>query len=460
MGDPHRRVMTTAAPPRFHFTPRRLWWSFNRVRSTELWDEIGEIARTGNIVQFRFAGDRVWVLTDPRWCRQALTAPPDQVARSSSFSKIAIFIGRSLLTTDGPEHRARRRQIQPAFARTRLESYAGSIVAAAQQTDVTWQRGRQVAMEREMAALTMDAIGRAVLGVDGRAVAPAVGAALDRMMRATALLLIPGFERIVLAPVPGLGWLRRANRVLDAAARDAAGHSKAEFVQALRVPADGSPALTTQQLRDELLTLLLAGHETTAMLLTWAWWLLDGHPEVAERMRSEIDETIGSRAPTFGDVERLPFTQAVVAETLRLRPPAWMLERQVVGDITFGPHQPRPGTLLLIPPWLVHRDPRWWREPQAFRPDRWLDADGRYDEDAPGQPRGAYFPFGAGPHVCIGASFAWIEAVLALAVLAPKWQPRLVGDADVRLRGAITLRPAYGMPMVLDRRVSRERIAG
>src|SRR5579875_746076 len=129
--------MTAAAPPRFHFTPRRLWWSFDRVRSTELWDEIGELARAENVVQFRFAGDRVWVLTDPSWCRQALTAPPDQVARSSSFSKIAVFIGRSLLTTDGPEHRVRRRQIQPAFARERLTSYAESIVAAARQTDAS-----------------------------------------------------------------------------------------------------------------------------------------------------------------------------------------------------------------------------------------------------------------------------------------------------------------------------------
>lgn len=452
--------MTAAAPPRFHFTPRRVWWSFDRVRSPALWDEIGEIARADSIVQFRFAGDRVWVLTDPGWCRQALTAPPNQVARSSSFSKLAIFIGHSLLTTDGTEHRARRRQIQPAFARHRLEAYSDSVVAAAQQTAAAWRDGEPVAMEREMAALTMDAIGRAVLGVDGRAVAPEVGAALDRMMRATALMLIPGFERIVLAPVPGLGWLRQANRVLDAAARDAAEHSRAEFVRALRTPSDGSPGMSTQQVRDELLTLLLAGHETTAMLLTWTWWLLDSHPDVAERMRAEIDTTIGSRRPTFADVDRLSFTQAVVAETLRLRPPAWMLERQVVGEIAFGPHLARPGTLLLIPPWLVHRGPRWWPDPEAFRPERWLDADGRYDEDAPGQPRGGYFPFGAGPHVCIGASFAWIEAVLALAVLAPSWQPRLAAGADVRIRGAITLRPAHGMPMVVSRReVSREAAA-
>lgn len=437
-------------PRRYRFTPGRIRRTLDRTRSLELWDEIAAATATDDAVQFRFAGDRIWVLTDPAWCRQALTAPPTQVARSSTFSKLSVFIGHSLLTLDGVQHRLRRRQVQPAFTRQRLEGYSASIVAAAGRTAKLWRAGQRVAMEREMAALTLDAIGEAVLGVDGRAVAPQVGAALDRLMKATTLLFVPGLERIVLKPVPGFGWLREANRVLDGAARQAALASQADLVAALRKPGDDSPALSTKEIRDELLTLLLAGHETTAMLLTWTWWLLDRHPAVADRMRSEIAEVVGDRPLRHDDAGGLHFVQAVVAEVLRLRPPAWMLERQVTGEIEFGPLQPPVGTLLLISPWLVHRDPRWWGDAEEFRPERWLDATGRYDETAPGQPRGAYFPFGAGPHVCIGAGFAWIEAVLALAVLVPAWRPRLVAGADIGTRAAVTLRPAREVPMVLE----------
>jgi cytochrome P450 len=169
-------------------------------------------------------------------------------------------------------------------------------------------------------------------------------------------------------------------------------------------------------------------------------------------MRREIVELIGDRDPTYDDVERLSFTQAVVAETLRIRPAAWINEREVTRDLVLGPYRPAKGDLILVPSWVVQRDARWWSEPEAFRPQRWLDADGRYDEKAPGQPRGAYLPFGAGAHACIGQAFAWTEAVLALAVLVPSWRPSLAPEAKVGIRASVTLRPAYGMPMLLNGR--------
>jgi cytochrome P450 len=168
-----------------------------------------------------------------------------------------------------------------------------------------------------------------------------------------------------------------------------------------------------------------------------------------------VATVIGDRDPTYDDVDRLHFTRAVVAETLRLRPPAWINEREVVGALEVGPYRPEPGTVLLIPTWVLHRDARWWDDPEAFRPTRWLDSDGRYDEKAPGQPRGAYLPFGAGAHACIGSSFAWIEAVLVLAVLLPRWRATLEPGADVRIRATITMRPAHGMPMRVKRRRDR-----
>ena len=438
-------------PPRFRFTPKRIARTLDRTKSAALWDEIAEHTRPQGIVQFRFGAQRAWVLNDPTWARQAFTAPYDVIARSETFTRIRIFLGDSLLTTDGPPHRLRRRQVQPAFHRPRLESYADSIVAAAQVTAQSWEPGQQVAMEREMAALTMDAIGRAVLGVDGRALAPAVGKSLDQLMRAVPLLFIPKFERIALKPLPGLSWLREAQRSLDRIARESAERSDAELVRSLREAVADVPELEDDEVRDELLTLLLAGHETTATTLAWAWWLLDRHPDVADRMRAEICSVLGDRTPSYDDVDKLPFTQAVVAETLRLRPAAWIVERVVVGKTSFGPYQAPPGTLLLILPWLLHRDPRVWPEAEQFRPQRWITPDGHYAESAPGQPRGAYLPFGAGAHVCIGASFAWIEAVLALAVLAAKWRPTLVPGAEVGLRAAVTMRPEPTMPMRLEK---------
>lgn len=442
----------TTQPPVFRFNPRRVRFSLDRTRSAELWDEIGESARTDGLVRFKFAGDTCWVVTDPSWVRQVLTSPPDVVGRSGSFRKLSVIIGHSLLTTEGAEHRLRRRQMQPAFHRDRLRVYADSIVAAAKTTDAEWQAGARVHMDRDMAALTMDAIGRAVLGLDGRALAPSVGKALENLMRVMPLMFLPKVDWLADKPVPGFGWLRRSIAHLVEIAERGARTSEAELVRTLRAAVEDLPQLSDDDVRDELLTLLMAGHETTAVTLTWLWWLLDQHPDVGERMRQEIARVVGDRDPTYDDVERLHYTQAVVAETLRVRPAAWINERQVTGELRLGAFRPAPGDLILIPSWVIQRDDRWWTEPLRFRPQRWLDAEGRYDEKTPGQPRGAYLPFGAGAHACIGQSFAWTEAVLALAILVPKWRPTLASDARVGIRASVTLRPAHGMPMVLDAR--------
>jgi cytochrome P450 len=443
-------TIASAAPPRIRLTPRQWVASIDRTKSAELWDEIGRCAEPQGVVWFRFIGTTNWVLTQPEWVRQVLTAPPEVIVRSGNFRRLGVLLGDSVLTTEGAAHRLRRRQLQPAFHRGRLASYAESMVAAATATAESWSDGQHVAMENEMAALTMDAIGRAVLGIDGREVAPRVAEALDRLMKALPLLFVPKFELLANHHVPGLGWLERALGVLYGVAGDAARESQSELVEALRGVTSDVPELSREQVTSELLTLLIAGHETTAVSLTWAWWFLDAHPDVADRLRSEVATVVGDRTPTYDDVERLHFTQAVVAETLRLRPPAWILERQVAGEIQFAGRRPESGTLLLLPIWVMHRDPRWWAEPLTFNPKRWLAADGVYDEAAPGQPRAAYMPFGAGAHVCIGAAFAWTEIVLALAILTRHWRPSLAPEARVEIRASITLRPAHGMPMVVN----------
>jgi len=261
-------------------------------------------------------------------------------------------------------------------------------------------------------------------------------------------LLVPGSEHLLTSRLPVLRRLRQAIVQLRAMSQ-VASRSEAPFVAALRELAAQGEVLSEEDVRDELLTLLLAGHETTATTLTWAWWFLDHHPHVADRLRGEVATVIGERTPSYDDVAALPFTNAVVSETLRLRPAAWMIERQVVAPVDLAGIKPPVGTVLLLSPWVLHRSAASWSEPLSFVPDRWLDAQGRYDDAAPGQPRGAWLPFGAGSHVCVGAAFAWTEAVLALATLVRRWRPS-GSDPAMGTRAGVTVRPAKPMTMRLD----------
>lgn len=440
-------VTTTGAHvPKVRYNPRRVRDTVVRTRTLGLFDEWARSA--DRVVQVRLLHERIWILTDPTLCRMALTAPPDQVKRSSRYQRLIAIVGRSLLTTDGLEHRKRRRVIQPAFQPQLLAAYAPAIVEAAQDTGRAWRAGAVVSMEKEMAALTLAAIGKAVLGVDGREHAARVGRALDSLQRAIALMLVPGADRLLRSslPAPGIAKLRRSVEQLRSVA-DQATTSDAPLVLSLRAASNGEVGLSPTDLRDELLTLLLAGHETTALTLTWAWWFLDKHPEVATRVVDEHLEVLGDRAPSYDDVPALHLTAAVVAETLRLRPPAWIIEREVAGTPDLDGLRPPRRTVLAVSPWLLHRDPQSWRDPDSFTPDRWL-RDGRYDEAAPGHPRGAWMPFGAGSHVCVGASFAWTEAILALATLARQWRPRSE-LTTMPIRATATLRPAKPMLMRL-----------
>ena len=428
-------------------SPARLRDVVVRTRTLGMFDDLA--SRADRAIELVMPYARTWLLTDPAAARQALVEPADIIGRSPRYRQIQVILGRSLLTTDGADHRRRRRLIQPTFQPRHVREYAPAIVAAAEETDRCWRDGADVCMEQEMAALTLSAIGRAVLGFDGRAHAGRVGPALDRLQRAIALTLVPGSDRLLSSRLPILRRLRAAIAELHDIADGATG-SDAPLVAALREQSAQDDGLSTRDLRDELLTLLLAGHETTAGTLTWAWWLLDRHPEVGERLRAEVCEVLGDRTPSYDDVDRLPYATAVVSETLRLRPAAWIVERQVVQPVDLAGLRPPVGTVLAVSPWVLHRDPASWVDPARFDPTRWLSDEGRYDDQAPGQPRGAWMPFGAGTHVCVGAAFAWTEAVLVLATLARRWRPG-GSDPSMKVRAGATLRPAKPMVMHVQR---------
>ena len=208
---------------------------------------------------------------------------------------------------------------------------------------------------------------------------------------------------------------------------------------------DGA-GMTDEQLRDEAMTIFLAGHETTANALTWTWYLLSQNPEAEARLHAELDKVLGGRPPTAEDMPRLVYTEMVLSESMRLYPPAWILGRRALKDYEVGGYRLPAGSLVLLSQYVTHRDPRFYPDPERFEPERWTP------EAKAARPQFAYFPFGGGPRRCIGEGFAWAEGVLVLAALAQRWRPRLVPGHPVEMQAAITLRPKHGMLMTLGRR--------
>jgi cytochrome P450 len=204
--------------------------------------------------------------------------------------------------------------------------------------------------------------------------------------------------------------------------------------------------MTDEQVRDEALTLFLAGHETTANALAWTWWLLAHNRDAESRLHAELDVELAGRSPGFADLPRLRYAEAVLSESIRLRPPAWAIGRRAVRDVRVGGVPIPAGSIVVVSPWLLHHDERWWPEPEAFRPERWAA------EPAAARPRHAFVPFGGGPRVCVGEPFAWMEGVLALSTIAQRWRLRLVPGRPVEPQAVVTLRPRSGLPMVPSRR--------
>ena len=315
----------------------------------------------------------------------------------------------------------------------------------------------EIDVAEEMGALTLAIVGETLFGADVECAADEVARAVHVALHsATPALAALGAWAINL-PIPAARRFRRARADLDAVIykvielRRREGVDRGDLLSMLLLATDaeseaGGPAqMSDLQLRDEAMTLFLAGHETTANGLAWTWYLLSQHPDVAERLRQSIDQALGGRAPTMADVPRLGYARQVLSEALRLYPPAWALGRIALEPCTFGGHAVPAAAGILISPWLVQHDARWWPEPERFDPERWAP-------DAPERHRFAYFPFGAGTRICIGEQFAWTEMLLVLATLVPQWRLSLAPGARVAPEAIITLRPKHGIAMRLHRR--------
>ena len=313
-----------------------------------------------------------------------------------------------------------------------------------------WQDGDVRDIDREMIYLTLQIVGKTLFNAEVGDDANKIGAALNTMVELFNFLLLPFSEWLEKLPLPHSIRFKKARKTLDEIMygiideRRRSGKDEGDLLSMLlmaRDEADGSP-MTDEQIRDEALTLFLAGHETTANALTWTWYLLSQNPECEARLHEELRSVLAGRLPTFDDLSELNYTEAVLAESMRLFPPAWAIGRSVIAEHEFGGYRVPVGSIVLVSPYVLHRDERFWENAGEFRPDRWESVSVK----EAGQ-RNIYIPFGGGIRRCIGESFAWAEGILLIATLAQKWKLDLDPGQRIDVKPQITLRPKYGMKM-------------
>jgi len=408
----------------------------------------------GDVARWRFGQRRVYLLAHPELVRDVLVTRHKNFIKSKALQRARVILGEGLLTSEGEHHLRQRRLAQPAFHRDRIAALGETMVRFTSEMSDGWRAGREMDVTREMSRLTLSIAAQTFFGADVHGEAEEIGQALTHALEAFKRLTNPLGPLLDKLPLPTTIRVRRAGRRLDEtiyrmiAQRRASGEDRGDLLSMLLAARDDEGdggGMTDLQLRDEALTIFLAGHETTATALSWTWHLLARNPEAEVRLHAELAAVLAGRAPTAGDLPRLPCTRAVLAESMRLYPPAWTIGREPKEAFEAGGYRIRAGSVVLVSPWIVHHDPRWWPDPMRFDPDRWTA------EREAELPRFAYFPFGGGPRKCIGEGFAWTEGILVLATLAQRWKLRHAADAQVGRQPLITLRP-MGLRMVAEAR--------
>ncbi len=416
-----------------------------------------EIARDyGDVVAIRFLHRKIIVVNHPDLVEEVLVTRNRQFIKHFALRIAKNTMGEGLLTSEGDFWRRQRRLSQPAFHREKVAGHAGVMVDYAERMLLGWSDGQKLDVQDAMMRLTLEIVAKCLFDADVSGDSADASAAMETVLhsftaKVNAMIRLPDF-----IPTPNNLRLYRAKDRLDRiiydiiAARRASKEDRNDLLSMLLQATDpveeGGSGMTDHQLRDEAMTLFMAGHETTANTLAWIWFLLSTHPEVESKLHAELDEVLPDRPPTFDDLPRLTYTEKVVTETLRLYPTVWLLGREAIEPTEVGGHPVPVGTTVYMSQWVLHRDPRFFEDPLAYRPDRWSDG------LAKKIPRYAYFPFGGGPRICIGNSFAMMEATLLLAAIARRFKVRVSHPDKVVPLPTMTLRPVGGIEVVLSRR--------
>ena len=414
-----------------------------------------DIARTyGDIAAFRMGGEQMFLLNDPQLVRDVLVTHNKNFRKGKGLERSKRVLGEGLLTSEGATHLRQRRLMQPAFHRDRIAGYGDTMVGYADRMRRGWTDGATLDIAREMNRLTLSIVGKTLFDAAVESQAAEVGEALTGVMESFWMLMLPFADFLERLPVPKLRRARLQRARLDAiiygmiADRRASGRDHGDLLSMLlsAQDEDDGGGMTDVQVRDEAMTIFLAGHETTANALTWLWYLVSGTPDVETALHAEVDTALHGRLPTMGDLGSLPYVERVVTEAMRLYPPAWLLGRRAIAEYPIGPYVAPARSILLMSPYLIQRDARYYADPDTFNPDRWTP------EFRAGLPKFAYFPFGGGPRQCIGESFAWMELILLVATIAQQWRLRMVPGHPVVPQPLITLRAKHGMRMTLEQR--------
>ncbi len=409
----------------------------------------------GDISYFRLGPQHAFFLNHPDYIKDVLVTNHHNFMKGLALQRAKRLLGDGLLTSEGSFHRRQRRLAQPAFHRARIASYADIMTEHAATTRERWHDGETLDISEEMMQLTLGIVGKTLFDADVASDAGEVGEAMTVLMGLFNILTIPFFELIQKLPLPQLRRFDQAKAKLDAIIyrlveeRRQSGEDRGDLLSMLLLSqdteADGGQ-MSNEQLRDELMTIFLAGHETTANALTWTLYLLSQNAETETRLHEEIDTVLGGRLPAFEDVARLRYTEMVLAESMRLFPPAWAIGRLALEDCEIGGYAIPERSLVIMSQYVMHHDARYFAEPLRFNAERWTP------EAREARPQFSYFPFGGGPRRCIGEGFAWMQGILLLATLAQRWRMKLVPGHPVALKPVMTLRPKHGMRMTVARR--------
>lgn len=407
----------------------------------------------GDVVYIPLGRQHIYCISHPDAIRDVLVTHQNKFKKSRMLERARVLLGDGLLTSEGEHHRRQRRLVQPAFHRDRLAGYGAVMVDRTAVVRDQWQSGQAFDVLQEMMRLTLAIVAKTLFSTDVDSEADDIHAALSEVFGLFEIILMPFSEILEKLPLPSVRRFKRARRRLDEtiyrliAERRAHPRDSGDLLSMLLLAQDdeGSGGMSDTQVRDEALTLFLAGHETTANALTWAWYLLSQNPEAEAAFHAELDRVLAGRLPSFEDLPQLRYTESVFAEALRMFPPAWGIGRRALEDFSVGEFVIPARSVVLMSPYVVHRDPRWFPDPLVFRPERWL-------EEHPTRPKFAYFPFGGGARVCIGERFAWMEGTLLLAAIGQRWRLRLEPGHRVETHARITLRPKFGMRMIAERR--------
>ena len=419
-------------------------------------------ARTyGDVARFWFGSQPVYLVSHPDSIEDVLVTSAKKFMKGIALQRAKRLLGEGLLTSEGQLHLRQRRTIQPLFHKQQVQRFAEAMVRHAIRWRDSVTDGATIDVTAEMGGLTLAIVGDTLFSTNVQSDADEVRDALHDAVQSFAYAVLPHIELIEKLPIGPFVKVRKARARLDRIilrviaerrANPDVSHDLVSMLLNARDPDNPSaPGMSDEQIRDEAMTIFLAGHETTANAMSWTWHLLGTHRDAEAKLHQEIDRVLGGSAPTVNDVPKLEYARAVIAESMRLFSPAWTMGRRAIEPHMIGGYEIEKDALVLMSQWVVHRDPRWWSDPETFKPERWVadvgnrepgtgNRSGSRIPDPGSRPRYAYFPFGGGNRVCIGESFAWTEAVLLLATIAQQWRFTPVTPPTAEPR--ITLRPA------------------